>query len=46
MNDGGMETNQEKTDNNEIKIISISGTFMYLIKKSDVLSQKEIKNIF
>lgn len=46
MNDGGMETNQGKTDNNDIKIRTISGTFIYLIKKSDVLSQKEIKNIF
>lgn len=46
MNEGGMEVNQGKSENNNVKIRTISGTFMSLIKKSDVLTPKEIKNIF
>ena len=46
INEGGIEKkntiNTEPTQN----VRSVSGTFLYLIKKSEVLSKKDIKRIF
>ena len=47
INEGGITKNNvnSQTDSKE-NVRTVSGTFLYLIKQSDVLSKKDIKRIF
>ena len=47
INEGGITKNNvnNQTDSKE-NVRTVSGTFLYLIKQSDVLSKKDIKRIF
>ena len=47
INEGGVTKNNvnSQTDSKE-NVRTVSGTFLYLIKQSDVLSKKDIKRIF
>ena len=50
MNDGGIEKNTNKTEpskpENEKEMRSIGGTFIYLVKTSDLISKDLLKKIF
>ena len=50
MNDGGIEKNINKTEpskpENEKEMRSIGGTFIYLVKTSDLISKDLLKKIF
>ena len=50
MNDGGIEKNTNKTESskheNEKEMRSIGGTFIYLVKTSDLISKDLLKKIF
>ena len=50
MNDGGIEKNSNKTESskheNEKEMRSIGGTFIHLVKTSDLISKDLLKKIF